>query len=253
MTRIIGIVGGMGTYAGIDLLRKIADNTGASKDQEHLPVTMISHPEKILDRTEYFFGEVDENPGFAIAEIISDLRKLGACVFGIPCNTAHVPEILQPVLDIIPAKCTFVNMIGEVAAHIADSYPDASNVAILGTNGVYKSKVYDIYLEEKGLNTIYPDDETQFNMVHPAIYDREYGIKALSEPVSERARVDLLAVVRMLIAEGAQAIVLGCTEIPLAIREKAIEFVPIIDANDVLAKAIVREAKYPPSMRLSHK
>lgn len=248
MSRIIGIVGGMGTYAGIDLLRKIADNTGATKDQEHLPVTMISHPEKILDRSEFFFGEVDENPGHAIAEIIEDLRKMGACVFGIPCNTAHVPAILQPVLDIIPEKCTFVNMIREVAAHISGSYPDARNVAILGTNGVYKSKVYDIYLSEAGLNTMYPDEETQTNMVHPAIYDREYGIKAVSEPISERTRVDLLAVVRMLISEGAQAIVLGCSEIPLAIKEKAIEFVPIIDANDVLARAIVREAKNPPSM-----
>lgn len=54
MTKIIGVVGGMGTYAGIDLLRKIADNTGAVKDQEHLPVAMLSLPDKILDRSEYF-------------------------------------------------------------------------------------------------------------------------------------------------------------------------------------------------------
>lgn len=243
MNRIIGIVGGMGTYSGIDLLRKIADNTGASKDQEHLPVAMLSLPEKILDRSEYFFGEVDDNPGYAIAEIIKELRKIGACVYGVPCNTAHVPEILQPILDIIPDGCTFVNMIREVAAYISNSYPDVKNVAVLGTNGVYKSRVYDIYMSEDGLNTIYPDEDSQYSMVHPAIYDREYGIKAVSEPVSERARVDLLTVIRMLKAEGAQAIVLGCTEIPLAIKEKAIEYIPIIDANNVLARAIVREAK----------
>jgi len=243
MSKIIGIVGGMGTYAGIDLLRKIADNTGAVKDQEHLPVAMLSLPEKISDRSEYFFGEVEENPGKAIADIVTDLKKLGACIFGIPCNTAHVPEIIQPVLEVVKDGCIFVNMIHEVAEYISKGYPDVKTVGIIGTNGVFKSKVYDIYLTASGLNTIYPDEDVQYNMVHPAIYDREYGIKAKSGPVSERARVDLQAVVQMMIGEGAQAIVLGCTEIPLAIKDKAIEYVPIIDANDVLAKAIVREAR----------
>ncbi len=242
MSKIIGIVGGMGTYAGIDLLRKIADNTGALMDQEHLPVAMLSLPEKIADRSEYFFGEVEENPGYTIAEIVMDLNKLGACIFGIPCNTAHVPEILKPVLDVIKDGCTLVNMIREVAEYISGGYPDVKNVGIIGTNGVFKSRVYDNYFTDTGLNILYPDEDVQHNMVHPAIYDREYGIKAKSGPVSERARVDLLTVVRMLIGEGAQAIVLGCTEIPLAIKEKAIEYIPIIDANNVLAKAIVREA-----------
>ncbi|HDZ40264.1 MAG TPA: aspartate/glutamate racemase family protein [Bacteroidetes bacterium] len=243
MTKIIGVVGGMGTYAGIDLLRKIADNTGAVKDQEHLPVAMLSLPDKILDRSEYFFGEVDENPGQAIAEVVKKLHSLGACVFGIPCNTAHVQKILNPVIEIIRDGCTLVNMIREVSQYISKSYPDVEKVGIMGTNGVFKSRVYDDYMSAEGLQTLYPDEDVQFSMVHPAIYDMEYGIKAMSEPVSERARVDLLTVLRMLIHEGAQVIVLGCSEIPLAIKEKAIEYIPIIDANDVLAKAIVREAK----------
>lgn len=246
MSKIIGVVGGMGTYAGIDLLRKIADNTGAVLDQEHLPVAMLSLPDKILDRSEYFFGEVDENPGKAIAEVVRKLHSLGACVFGIPCNTAHVPQILQPVTDIIRDGCTLVNMIREVSQYISKSYPDVERVGIMGTNGVFKSRVYDAYMADEGLETVYPDEDVQFTMVHPAIYDRKYGIKAKSEPVSERARVDLLTVLRTLIFDGAQAIVLGCSEIPLAIKEKAIEFVPIIDANDVLAKAIVREARAEP-------
>lgn len=243
MGKIIGIVGGMGTYAGIDLLRKIADNTGAVRDQEHLPVAMLSHPEKISGRSEYIFGEVEENPGYAIAELVKDLNKFGACIFGIPCNTAHVPAILQPVLDVIKDDCVLLNMIREVAEYISEAYPDVKNVGIIGTNGIYKSRVYDNYLAPVGLSALYPDEDVQYNMVHPAIYNREYGIKAKSEPVTERARNDLLAVVRMLISEGAQAIVLGCTEIPLAIKEKAIEYVPVIDSNNVLAKALVREAK----------
>lgn len=243
MSKIIGIVGGMGTYAGIDLLKKIADNTGAARDQDHLSVAMLSLPAKIFDRSEFLFGEVDENPGYEIAGVIKELYRTGACVFGIPCNTAHVPEILQPVLEVIPDGCKLVNMLEEVAAYISSNFPEVKNVGIMGTNGVFKTRVYDEYLSEAGLNTIYPDEDVQYRMVHPAIYDMEYGIKAFSEPVNERAKIDLIKVTGMLINEGAQAIVLGCTEIPLAITQKSIGDIPLIDANDVLAKAIVKEAK----------
>lgn len=243
MTKIIGVVGGMGTYAGIDLLKKIADNTGAGNDSEHLPVAMLSLPGSIADRSEYLFGEVDENPGYAIAEVVKKLSSTGATIFALPCNTAHVPEILQPVLDGMPEGCKLVNMIGEVADYISIAYPAINNVGILGTNGVYRSRVYDEYLSAAGLSTVYPDEEVQYRMVHPAIYDMEYGIKAMSEPVSMRAAGDLMSVAGMLIKKGARLIVLGCTEIPLAVTMDKIEDVPLIDASNILAKALVREAK----------
>lgn len=243
MTKLIGVVGGMGTYAGIDLLKKIADNTDAGNDREHLPVAMLSMPGRITDRSEYLFGEVEENPGYAIAEVVKKLNGTGATIFGLPCNTAHVPEILQPVLDSMPEGCKLVNMIGEVADYISIAYPDINNVGIMGTNGVYRSRVYDEYLSAAGLSTLYPDQEVQYRMVHPAIYDMEYGIKAMSEPVSMRAAVDLVSVAGMLIKKGAQIIVLGCTEIPLAVTMDNIEGVPLLDAGDILAKALVREAK----------
>ncbi len=243
MTKIIGLVGGMGTYAGIDLLKKIADNTDAGNDSEHLPVAMLSLPGRITDRSEYLFGQVDENPGYAIAEVIKKLNGVGATIFGLPCNTAHVPEILRPVLEGMPEGCKLVNMIGEVADYISIAYPDINNIGILGTNGVYKSRVYDDYLTGAGLSILYPDEEVQYRMVHPAIYDMEYGIKAMSEPVSMRAAGDLMSVAGMLITKGAQLIVMGCTEIPLAVTTDNIKGVPLVDAGDILAKALVREAK----------
>ncbi|GEM_PF-4357024 len=51
--KMIEIVGGIGSYAGIDLIRKIYDLTDAISDQEHLPVSMLSAPHKIIDRTKY--------------------------------------------------------------------------------------------------------------------------------------------------------------------------------------------------------
>lgn len=243
MSKIIGIVGGMGTYAGIDLLKKVADNTNAMGDRDHLPVAMLSLPGEITDRSEYLFGEADENPGYAIARIVRQLSEIGAEVFGLPCNTAHVPEILQPVIDKLPEGGILVNMISEVATYISYAYPGINNVGIMGTNGVYRSRVYDEYMKAAGLSTVYPDEEVQYRMVHPAIYDMEYGIKAVSDPVSMRARSDLMSVARMLIAKGAQIIILGCTEIPLALTGDNIDDMPFIDAGHILAKALIREAR----------
>ena len=69
-TGAIGVLGGVGPYAGLDLMRKIFDQTEASCDQEHLSVIQYSLSEHIIDRTRFLLGETDENPGEAIGEIM---------------------------------------------------------------------------------------------------------------------------------------------------------------------------------------
>ena len=96
---MIGIVGGVGPYAGTDLLNKIFNNTLASTDQEHLDAMLLSMPSKIDDRTAYLMGEVKCNPGLAIANIILKLEKTGASVAGIPCNTAHAKTIFDTIVS----------------------------------------------------------------------------------------------------------------------------------------------------------
>ena len=232
----------MGTYAGIDLLKKIAANTPAGKDQEHLPVVMISRPHLIEDRTEYLFGEVEENPGVAIAEVIRELVVAGSELIGLPCNTAHVQEIIAEAEIGLSGKAVLVNMISEVADYIHKNFPDVRKAGIMGTNGVFSSRVYDDYLSGFGISTLYPDKALQFEVVHPSIYDPVYGIKAVSDPITEKAHSDLIRVARELKKNGAELIVLGCTEIPLAITGEYIYNIPVIDASDILARALVREA-----------
>lgn len=242
MAKMIGVVGGMGTYASIDLLKKIADNTDAGKDQDHLPVTMISLPSEILDRSEFLFGEVDVNPGIAISRVAQSLSKAGASLLALACNTAHVPEIIGIVEKQLPEGMKIVNMIEEVAKYISGSFAGISKIGVLATNGTYRARVYSHYLEKHDLSVLYPSEKTQFELVHPSIYDPGYGIKADSNPVSERSVSDLLTASKELIEKGAEIIVLGCTEIPLALSGSEIFGKPAIDANDVLAKALVREA-----------
>lgn len=240
---MIGIVGGIGSYAGIDLIKKIYDLTGATCDQDHLPVSMLSAPHRITDRTRYLLGQTDINPGLAISEIIETLISNGASVVGMPCNTAHARPIFDLVKKNIGDSCILVNLIEEVALQIANDHPNVRKVGILGTTGTVLSKVYPEVLEKYGIEVIQPSFEIQDMFVHPSIYDTNYGIKAFSNPVNAKAKENLVMAATYLSRKGAQAIILGCTEIPLAIQEKEIENSLIIDATSTLAAALIRESR----------
>jgi len=243
MGKTIGIVGGVGTFAGIDLYRKIYQYTNARTDQDHLPVVLVSVPEKVSDRTRFLLGEVEENPGIAIAGIINTLADAGAEVVGIPCNTAHTPVIFNEILERIPGNIKLLNMIEEVGRHISNEYPEIRRAGILGTNGTYLSKVYTDILSVFNIDAIYPEESKQKSLVHPAIYDMSYGIKAFSDPVTDKSRNDLLEVASSLVSQGSEAIILGCTEIPLAIPETSIEQSIVIDSVSILAKALIENSR----------
>jgi aspartate racemase len=243
MAKMIGIVGGIGTFAGIDLYRKIYNYTDARTDQDHLPLVLVSVPEAVSDRTRFLLGEVEENPGIAIARIIKKLASAGAEVVGIPCNTAHSPVIFNEILERIPRNIKLLNMIEEVGSHIKTHYPEIRKAGILSTTGTVRSKVYTAVLSSFHIEAIYPEENMQKNLVHPAIYDNSYGIKAFSDPVTDRSRKNLLEVASALVHHGSEAIILGCTEIPLAIPETHIEQSIVVDSVSILAKALITKSR----------
>lgn len=242
--KVIGVVAGAGPFAGLDLMSKILHQTLANKDQDHLTVVSLSRPNQIVDRTEYLLGHIDVNPAYAIADQIKTLAQMGAEVAAIPCNTAHAPAIFGVIVDELQkSNCAidFLHMIEEVAHHLRRHTPHVRCLGVLSTTGTYKAGVYPQVLQPAGFDVIVPDDALQEQLVHTAVYDPEYGIKAHGT-ASERARDNLMEGVRHLQEKGADAIVLGCTEMPLAITEKKVNGLPVIDPTLILARALVREA-----------
>jgi aspartate racemase len=243
-TKVIGVVGGVGPYAGIDLVKKIFDQTLATKDQDHLPVILFSLSADIEDRTAFLLGQSDRNPAFSIIEVLKKLSAAGASVAGIPCNTAHAPRIFDRVQEYarqhLPAL-KLLHMIEETAASITDRDPRWKRLGLLATTGTVRSGVYQQVLSRNGYDVVSPDEETQHEKVHASIYDSTYGIKAIANPVTERARAQLHEAARSLIRQGAEAIILGCTEIPLALPDRSIDGVPLIDPTLILARALIRE------------
>lgn len=239
--KIIGIVGGVGPLAGLDLAAKIVANTRAARDQEHLPFVLASIPEIIGDRSEYLLGRAAENPGLALAAVAERLKAAGASVAGIPCNTAHA----GPIFGLFEKRAQelglgVVNMLKETASHLK-GLAGGGPVAVLSTLGTWQSRVYDDYLAEAGVDKLDLGREIT-DRVHRAIYDPDYGIKSRSQGDFDRARQELAAVLTLCREQGAATAVLGCTELPLVFSEKSFGGLKLVDPTNILARALIKAA-----------
>ncbi len=241
---MIGIVGGVGPYAGIDLLKKVYDNTMATRDQDHLDTVLISMPSSINDRTAYLQNRALENPAFGIINVLKKMENIGVTVAGIPCNTAHAKgifDVIEEELQQTDSKIKLLNMIKETVNFIKKYYPDISRIGVLSTTGVYQCSIYKQTLEQGGYEAVVPTIEIQTKYIHPAIYDVNYGIKSCSNPITQQAIDNLQQGIAYFQQQGAQAVILGCTEIPLAITGKTVNEMVTIDPTEILAKALIAQ------------
>lgn len=238
--KMIGVVAGVGPFAGADLCNKILAQTAAHKDQDHLTVLSLSGPSEILDRTEYLLGAVQENPGYAMARQLRTLAQAGAQVAGIPCNTAHAPEIFSVIEAGKPSNLQLLHMITETGRFLQEERPFLRRIGVLSTTGTYLTRIYPNILEPLGFDVLMPDRDFQEDVVHTAVYDPHLGIKACGP--TPQARNQLIQAIQALQRRGAEGIILGCTEMPLAIPEKELSGLLLIDPTLVLARALIREA-----------
>ena len=233
---MIGIVGGMGYEAGIDLYNRV-QKAGIPKKN----ILIISNT-NIPDRTEYLDGIESRNPGPYIAIGIKGLLNDGATQIGIACNTAHHEEILGTSLRILEQKgikVPIIHMIQEVAKTLkADD--SIKKVGVLSTRGTLEHGIYQRVLEAAGQEVIPINKEFNDYYVHDAIYHPDFGIKfQYGKPALQKA-IDRLAVaVSHLESKGADRLVLGCTEIPLVADQLTFKDQPI-NATQVLADSLVR-------------
>lgn len=225
----IGIVGGMGPRATLDMFSKILDHTDAHSDAEHIRVYIDCHT-GIPDRTRAIL-EGGESPVSYIVESAQKLASIGADFLLIPCNTSHYfyEDIVKrspiPVMHMIREAATAVKRLG------------VSRVGLLATDGTLQSKVYQRELEAQGVAVVCPTEAGQREVMH-LIYD---GVKAGAESFDVTGIVNELARMR---AAGAERIVLGCTELPLGFASYGIQMDDMVDAADELAKAAVLAAGY---------
>lgn len=247
---IVGILSGMGPYAGLDLAAKVHTLTAGQRDQDHLPVALCSYPGWIPDRSTFLFDPARPSPVPALAEVARRLHRAGATVLGMPCNTAHAPAILEAVEAELAATGTpvrFVHMIRETARTVRRLGVEA-RVGVLSSTAVYELGLYKDALNAAGLEAVRPTPDEQQTLVNPVIFDPSFGVKAQSEPVTAQARKLLTKACERLQARGAEMIVLGCTEFPLVLPQATINSTLLVDPTTVLARRLIEET-YPEKLR----
>lgn len=228
--KVIGILGGMGPEVTADFFLKVIKATPAKKDQDHLRIIIDNNP-KIPERTLAILGE-GKSPLKQLQETLHNLEKAGAEIIAMPCNTAHhYYSELQESTNI-----PIINMISETAAYIYQNFPDIKKIGLLATTGTIKAGIYHKAITK--MEVITPDEDAQQTVMN-AIYG-EQGIKAGYTQGNPRS--DILRVAEVLINKGAEAIIMGCTEISLVLSQKDLP-IPLIDPLQILAAAVVREAR----------
>ena len=229
--KIIGIIGGMGPEATLDLYREIIRATPAQRDQDHLRVIIDSNP-KIPDRTPAIIGD-GENPVPAMVMSCRVLERAGADFGIIPCISAHYfieemrAQIDLPILSVFDA----------VSARIADHHPDIKSVGLLATSGTVQGGRFARRLADHGIATIVPESHVQANLM-----DAIYRIKASQDPAERaKSKAILVSAAEHVIDRGAQGIIAGCTEIPLELKPRDLAQ-PLFNPLEILARAAVDRA-----------
>jgi aspartate racemase len=223
MNKLLGVLGGMGPLATVDFLQKLIEETPARVDQEHIPVIAYSVPQ-IPERPPAIVGN-GESPLPHMLEGILTLKRAGATAIAIACNTAYfwyddlVAQGGLPILHMADAAC--------------DAVPGLQRVGLLATQGTVAAGFYQSRLRARGIQCMLSSDGEQRTLVLPAIEHVKRTELVQAHALAARAAQSLLD-------RGAQAIIMGCTEIPLALEyQSSAVSAHCVDATRALARACV--------------
>lgn len=226
MSKVLGILGGMGPLATVNLYNKIIRLTEANCDQDHLKI-LIYNNSSIPDRTEYIFGR-GENPLKYLIESAKKLEDLGADYLIMPCNTAHFfyEEIIKHI------KIPFLNMIEETAKYICNK-GETTSVGLLSTEGTINAKVYDTIFNKHDINIVKLSNENQ-----QYITDIIYGIKSGNTNINTEKFNNIIEEFKI---RGIDTSVLGCTELSTAYIMLNLEG-NYIDPLEIIAVKAIQQA-----------
>tara|TARA_B100001057_G_scaffold467093_1_gene524888 strand:- start:905 stop:1651 length:747 start_codon:yes stop_codon:yes gene_type:complete len=245
---MIGILGGMGTQAGLDFCNKLAVLNRGKIDQEY-PLFLLynkanipGRPESIGIHTSNLSNRLINKKSKKKYQLVlkslyegCQLLKKGKCKFlVIPCNTAHY------WYDDLKKKISLpiINMPREVFNHTLKKCKKGSTIGLLATEGTLKTGIYNKFFDKR-YNLIYPEFKIQKNSVNLAIKLVKMGnVKAASKAI--KPAIDYL------VKKRCKKIILGCTELPIAIFAfksfKKIKTSKIfLDPNLILANAAMKK------------
>ncbi len=224
---VLGVLGGMGPMATADFFRKLIEETPAEHDRDHVPVIIYSVPQ--IPSRDRAITSGGESPLPQMLAGLRALKKHNVDFVAIPCNTAHFwyadlcREGGLPIVHIVDA----------VGAELAKRPGVEGPIGLLSTEATIFGRIYHDRLAQRGIELVVnpPDERDQF--INPAIALVKCGrLEEAGRAVDEAAA--------RLLARGARTLILGCTELPVALEAVASPRMrDCIDATRALARACV--------------
>ena len=230
---MIGILGGMGTQAGLDFCNKLAKLNRGKMDQKY-PMFILYNKSNTPKRPENLKKYTN-----VLKELVAGCNMLqkNKCKFIVmPCNTAHYWHAdIQRKINV-----PLISMPKEVYNYTSKTCKKNSKIGILCTEATLKTKIYNNYFD-KNFQLISPSKNIQKKSVNKAI-------KLVKMGKVKDAEKAIKSSVNFLIRKKCKKIILGCTELPIAIFayksfKKAKESKTFIDPNLLLAEICMKKYK----------
>jgi aspartate racemase len=232
MSKMIGILGGMGPEATIYIFRLIVELTKVEKDQDHIPIIIFNNP-KIPDRTAAIVRGGPSPLPYLIDSAVF-LEKAGADFILMPCVTAHYfyKEIVKHIT--IP----FLHLLEESVWYVKRELDHVRRIGLLATDGTVQSGLFQEFFNKNGIEIVVPKKDGQ-NLLMKALYQKE-GVKA---GYKEFPKEMILQVLQQLIRDKVEGVIAGCTEIPLVIHQSDMD-IPLINPLKIIARKSILKAGY---------
>lgn len=230
--KTVGIIGGMGPEATLDLMQRVLDLTPAEDDVDHIHMLVDNNP-KVPSRIKALIEKSGPSPGPFIAQMAGGLAAQGADFLAMPCNSAHhyYDEICAAVT--VPV----LNMMELSAAHFATTHESTRKIGLLASTALQQVQLYEPWFEAVGIEVLYPDVARQSALMN-LIREVKAGKKSLNIPALNDAAAALAN-------QGADNLLIACTELSV-IAEKLRSPLHAEDASELLARAIVLSARQQP-------
>ena len=229
MIKRLGILGGMGPAASAEFYRRLTDLTPATNDQDHIPCVIWSDP-TVPDRSTSLINR-DDLPWEKLKRGIQGLKNADCDLVVIPCNTAHFWYDRLVALGV-----PIIHIIDSVVDELRSQGVNSGTIGIIGTAATMRLGLYQHHLRKMGYSCITPGSHDMDKLVQPAI-------DCIKANDLSTAHDLLMQAINNLHAWNVNAIVLGCTEIPLAIKDSQSRGKPLVNSIDSLVKSAIKQFK----------
>lgn len=234
--KVVGIIGGMGPEATVDLMQRIIRLTPALDDMDHIRCIVDNNP-KVPSRIKAIIEGGGEDPGPCMADMAQRLESWGADFLVIACNTAHY------YFDAVQKAVTIpvINLIDLVSDHVRLHFPEQDKVGMLASPAVAMTGLYAKRFQKMGIQDLWPDPDFQARLFQV--------IKEVKKSnTGAQVQQEYKKVCENLVDKGAKIAIVACTELSALGGTLPLTS---IDAAQILAMEIIQKAKNLPGKAVS--